>query len=175
MTDKRVQADILAIAMRLPNGSAVIYRHFGAPDKERIADDLRQLSFARNIQFLVGQDEDLARQCGADGLHLPERNIDLAKRLKSRYPDWIITGAAHNQKAIKQCQEYDLNACFISPLFPTKSEGSGAALGLERFASLASLYEIPVFALGGINANNAHRLLATKVAGLAAISAFLEC
>ncbi len=172
MTDKRVEGDILEIVANLPRGACIIYRHFAAGDKEYIADKIRQTSFKRDLQFLIGKDEELARNCGADGVHLPERDLDKAVKIKSRYPDWIVTGAAHNGEALAKCARFGLDAGFVSPVFDTKSPGSGAGMGVEQMQALVKKSNIAVFALGGINKDNVGYLLGSGVSGIAAVSAF---
>ena len=59
----------------------------------------------------------------------------------------------------------------LSPVFQTASHPGGRALGLQRFAALARASAAPVYALGGVTAENALRLRATPAVGIAAIGA----
>ena len=172
MTDPKRIPDILNAVKNLPERSALIYRHFGAPDREFMAHKLRQVCFKRGIQFLIGADETLARQCGADGLHLPERDLESAPVLHIRYPDWILTGATHSELALARAAKTGVSAAFLSPVFKSDSPSAGKALGVERFTDIVRTAALPVFALGGVNRNNAEMLLGTGAAGIAGISGF---
>ena len=98
MTDPKRTPDVLRNAAGLPKGSTLIYRHFGADNKVAIATALRQICFVRDVQFLIARDEELAMVIGADGLHLPEKYLPHAPKLRVRYPDWLLSGAVHSAK-----------------------------------------------------------------------------
>jgi thiamine-phosphate pyrophosphorylase len=61
----------------------------------------------------------------------------------------------------------------VSPVFASRSRSAGTPLGIERFAALAAGVQTPVIALGGIDAANAHLLIGSGAAGLAAVEAWL--
>lgn len=172
MTDPKRTPDILRVAENMPKHSALIYRHFGAPEREFMSHKLRQICFDQGVQFLVGADEDLARICGADGLHLPERDLDAARVLRIRYPDWILTGAAHSEMALAKAGMQNLDAAFISPIFESESPSAGTPLGVTRFVKMVQAATVPIIALGGINASNAADLIGSGAAGIAGISGF---
>jgi len=172
MTDPERLPDIVGVAQNLPRGSALIYRHFGAPDKEMMVRRLRILAFERELQFLIGQDEDLARQCGADGLHIPERHLGRAKALRHRYPDWVLTGAAHSELALKRAAHAKLDAAILSPVFESQSPSAGKPLGVEIFTDWVRAADLPVIALGGLNDRNVAQLRNSGAAGIAGISGF---
>jgi thiamine-phosphate pyrophosphorylase len=56
-------------------------------------------------------------------------------------------------------------------VFPTASHPGAPHLGAVRFAALARSTEMPVYALGGIDAENVMRLRQAGIAGIAAIGA----
>ena len=93
-TDPDRVADPLAAAARLPAGCGIVYRGFGRPQAPAEAAALARLAREKGLVFLVGLDGALAAQVGAHGVHLPERHLGLARRLKVAHPGWILTGAA---------------------------------------------------------------------------------
>ena len=173
MTDPKRTPDIVHAVQTLPPYSTVIYRHFGAPDKEIMARRLRMIAFERDLQFLIGQDEALVRLCGADGLHIPERHLGRAKTLRRRYPDWVLTGAAHSAQALERAADAKLDAAILSPVFESKSPSAEKPLGVETFSNWVRGADLPVIALGGINARNVGQLKTTGAAGVAGISGFI--
>ena len=165
-TDPVRTPDPEAIARRLPPGSAVVYRTFGAPDAEARVLRLRAICRARGLKLLIGQDARLARRVGADGVHLPELLAHRATPLKRARPDWLITSASHSLRAARASRA---DAVVISVALPSRSASAGAALGPIRLAVLARAAERPAYALGGINNKTARRLLSTGIIGLAAV------
>lgn len=159
------------IAARMPAGSGVVYRGFGAPDARDTAERLRAVTATRGMTLLIGMDADLAEAVGADGLHLPERALSAAFALSGRRPDWLLTGAVHSVQGALAAR--DLDAVILSPIFPAGGLSSDkTALGTERLAQVAAVR--PVIALGGITADNAGDLPRTGAAGVAAISGIVD-
>jgi thiamine-phosphate pyrophosphorylase len=66
----------------------------------------------------------------------------------------------------------ELDAVFLSPVFPTTSHNGARALTPVRAALIARHGMVPVYALGGVTARNA-ALLAPAFSGIAAISSLL--
>ncbi|MDO8378122.1 thiamine phosphate synthase [Phenylobacterium sp.] len=167
-TDPARTPDPEAIAARLPRGSAIVYRSFGAVDALAVALRLKAIARQRGLTLLIGADEALAAGVGADGIHLPERLAHRARRIRARRPGWLITAAAHGPRAARA----PVDAVVVSAIFPSGSASAGKPLGPIRLAQIVRLSRSPVYALGGVNAATAARLLATGVVGIAGIEAF---
>jgi thiamine-phosphate pyrophosphorylase len=165
-TDPVRTPDPEAVAARLPRGSAIVYRHFGAPDAEDRARRLKAIARARGLKLLIGQDIALAARIGADGVHLPERLAHCALAIRRAHPAWIVTSAAHSLTAARASRA---GAVVVSVAFPSKSASAGGALGPIRLAALARAIGRPAYALGGVNEKTARRLKDAGLVGLAAV------
>jgi thiamine-phosphate pyrophosphorylase len=171
MSDPKRTPDILALAAKMPPRSALIYRHFGDPGLE---DELRRITRVRSIQFLIGHDPELAEACGADGVHFTRRTPGSTLELwRTKQPDWIIS-AAGNKDQLDPRPLSLLDALFLSPVFQSDSPSAGPPLGLPALIVLTEYYDCPVFALGGVNHDNAASLIGSGIAGIAAIGGFAQ-
>lgn len=169
MTDPDRLPDLLGTALTLPKGSGIIYRSFGRPQALEEASALADLAKRRGLTLLIGADAALAHRVGADGVHLPERMMGEAKRVRSRHPGWIITAAAHSPRALAKAARLGLDAALVSPVFASRSPSAGRALGQTRLADWVGKARLPAIALGGIGHKNARLLSGTGVWGIAAI------
>jgi len=159
-------------AARLPTGSAVVYRHFGAADAAGTARRLRDVTGHGGVLLLVGLDVDLAEGVGADGVHLPERALDRAGALRRRWPDGLLTGAVHSAAGAASAP-VELDALVLSPIFPAGGASGGkAALGVAAFEQAVGRASRPVYALGGVNLLTVDRLADTGACGIAGVDAF---
>jgi thiamine-phosphate pyrophosphorylase len=163
LTDERRLPDPLPVARGLPRGAGVVLRHYGVPARAALALRLSRLP---GLVLLVAGDMALARQVGARGLHLPEGG-GRPPRLRPR--GFLVTVAAHSLTALRRAKALGADAAVLSPVFPTASHPGAPTLGPLRFAMLARAAGLPVYALGGITAGNAPRLLASGAIGFAAI------
>ena len=145
MTDPARMETPVEIARRLPEGCAVIYRHFGKPEK---AQALRDLTRAQNRQLLIGNDPELARDIGADGVHFSrDENLSAPIAWRKKQPDWILTMAGLKHGAYLAPLD-SLDALFISSLFPSRSPSAGEPIGTAALKDTAARLPIPIFALG---------------------------
>ena len=167
-TDPERTPDIGAVAARLPVGSAVVFRGFGAEDAVAQALALRALTRRLGLKLLIGADADLARRVEADGVHLPERLAHRAGPLKRSRPGWIVTAAAHSVRAARRAVGVD--AVVLSVAFPSASRSAGPAMGPVRLATALRAAGRPAYALGGISELTAARVSHLRLTGLAAVS-----
>lgn len=153
----------------LPRGSAMILRHYDAPDRSELAFDLARLRRHYGFRLLIGADWRLACAVGADGVHLPERQAHHARACRRR-SSWLVTVAAHSQGAVQRAQTAGADAVLLSPVFATASHPGATTLGPVRFARITNHCSVAVYALGGIDATNARRLVgAVGIAGISGV------
>jgi thiamine-phosphate pyrophosphorylase len=166
-TDPERIPDPVSAARRLPRGTAVVYRHFGAADRAATARSLAEVSRALGLVLLIAGDPDLARRVGADGVHWPEQRLP-ARRGSDAH---LITASAHSAAGVARAAAFHADACILAPVFPTRSKSGRRPLGLFRASQLARAAPLPIIALGGVNARTARLLAGRGFAGFAAVEA----
>ncbi len=175
MTDTERLPDPEIAAASLPEGSAIILRHYGAEGRQALARRLVSLCRLHRLKLLIAGDARLAAALRADGIHLPEamalRGPGAWRRW--RRPGWIVTAAAHSPAALFRAARAGADAALLGPVFHTASHPDAPPIGVPRFAAWRRLSPIPVYALGGISAATARRLAASGAVGFAAIGAWL--
>jgi thiamine-phosphate pyrophosphorylase len=165
-TDPARTPDPLSVVARLPRGAGVVFRAFGAADAIRTGRALAKTCRRRGVMMLVGADARLAARLKADGLHLPERLAAQARRYRGRFR---VTAAAHSLPAALTARRAGAEAVVVSPVFPSRSPSARRPIGPRRLAVLVRRARTPVYALGGVKADNAGKLAATGVVGIAAV------
>ena len=173
VTDDRRVPDPLPDIAALPSRSGVIFRHYSARSRKSFAKAAKDLCERKNLMFILAGDYRLAHDLDADGFHLPEYlalNPSIGVQLWHKRPGKILTASAHSLKALQICNRIGINAALVSPVFPTASHVERAPLGNLRFTNICRQSTLPIYALGGINASNAARLLKSNAIGIAAIS-----
>jgi len=167
-TDPQRTPEPWRTAERLPSGAGVVFRHFGAADRREGAERLLTACRRSGARLLIGADAALAEAVDADGVHLPERDAALAPLLRGTRRDWLITVAAHRGAAPAP----GADARVLSPVFPAGGASAGVdPLGLEAFGAEAARLEAPCYALGGVDAGAAERLIGSGACGIAGVDA----
>lgn len=167
VTDEVRLADPMPAAHALPARSAILLRHYNAPDRPALAAKLADFCRRRGMMLWVGADLGLAKKVGAHGLHLPEHML---WRPRPPVPaNMIVTTSAHSPITLCRSHTIGVDAALLSPVFATASHPGKTPLGLSRFREWTRAAGLPVYALGGITCDNAGQLMKSGAAGIAAI------
>lgn len=173
LTDETRVPDPRPALDRLPADCAVVFRHYGATNRERLAAELARACKKQGRVFLVAGDVELARAVKADGLHLPEAMLNERNDWRAIWPSGLLTAAAHSSLTLHEACVAGCDAALLSPVFATVSHPDKGALGEDMFRLLTKNAALPVYALGGITNETAPRLIASGAVGLAAIGGLL--
>jgi 8-oxo-dGTP diphosphatase len=116
-------------------------------------------------RVLINGDLALARETGADGVHLP---AGLLMMLGER-PDFALVAAScHDRRELEQAARLGADFAVCGPLRETASHPGRVGLGWDVFAALVSDLPMPVYALGGMTRVD---LPGAKLAGAHGIAA----
>jgi thiamine-phosphate pyrophosphorylase len=117
---------------------------------------------------------DVALEAGADGVHLPSNGVSPGRVRAAAGRTLEIGMSVHSLEEARQAGRAGADFVFLGPVFPTPSkEGMGRPLGVEELAKAAALLDIPVWAIGGIDASTAETLAGIPIAGVAVMRALL--
>ena len=168
ITDRHAGSpDELVLASR-PGDLAVQLRDKDLPPDERraLAVALRQLTREHGSLLVIGGgDVALAREVGADGVHLPST-------LEPERHDGLLVGCScHDAPELERAAAAGVDFCTLSPVLA--SPGKGAALGWTRFRALTRACAVPVFALGGLGPESFAEARRRGAWGVAGIRGFL--
>ena len=159
--------------LKIPKETAFLLRSYKIKERKKIAKQLLKFCKMKKIKLLIGSDIKLAKNINADGVHFPEYMIKenkvnwvVFKKLKLE-KEWIVTMAAHNLKALKNGENYSIDAALLSPIFPSKSHPKKKSLGINKFSKIIKKTNMPIYALGGINVKNVKSLFDINITGYA--------
>ncbi|HZF18918.1 MAG TPA: Nudix family hydrolase [Burkholderiales bacterium] len=108
---------------------------------------VRVLALARGhgAKVLLNSDIGLARELGADGVHLTAAQLGCAR------PDLSWCGAScHSAEELRRAEALGADFAVLGPVRATPSHPDSAPLGWDRFREMAAGASIPVYALGGV-------------------------
>lgn len=120
-------------------------------------------------QLILHQDWQLAEELGADGVHLPARELNLAGT-RPALP-WV-GASCHNREELERAAQLELDYALLGPVLPTASHPGQAALGWASFTALAADTSLPLFALGGMTPEDQDEARTAGAHGVAGIRAF---
>jgi thiamine-phosphate pyrophosphorylase len=171
-------AQLLAqVRAALDGGASIVqYRDKSGDTARRLreARELATLCKSRGATFIVNDDAGLARESGADGVHLGREDggLDAAAFAAARevVGGGMIGVSCYNELALAQAA-VAAGADYVAfgSVFPSPTKPSAVRAPLELFARARGL-GVPLVAIGGITSANASRVLAAGADCTAVIS-----
>lgn len=127
----------------------------------------------QGTKLFVNGRADIALAAALDGVHLPSDSPSPSEYRRCSGARLLIGVSCHSLEELSEAQEGGADYAFYSPIFESISKpGHGPAGGLDALARACAALKIPVLALGGVTAENAHECVAAGAAGVAGISLF---
>ena len=150
-TENGIDNELARLDRALNNGLRLIQiRDKALPDVDRrnFATSVMQLARRFNDTIvLVNDDESLASEIGAHGLHI---SSDRLSQISQRPPFEWVAASCHNAAELSLATALNLDFAVLSPVLPTASHTQTQSIGWERFANLIERSSLPIFALGGM-------------------------
>jgi thiamine-phosphate pyrophosphorylase len=139
-----------------------------------LASKLRVLTTRCNARLIINDRVDIALAVAADGVHLGHGSIPVREARRLLGAERLIGISCHNRQEALTAQEEGGDFITFGPVFHTPSKAAyGDPVGLYELDEILRLLSLPVFALGGIERNNAQQAIDAGVHGIAMISAIL--
>jgi thiamine-phosphate pyrophosphorylase len=140
----------------------------------QIGRQLRTISREAGIPLIVNDRLDIACALNADGIHLGVDDLPVAEARRLAGPDFIIGFSPETDDEIAQAASEGADYLGIGPFFTTTTKGdAGTPLGAAEFRRRRWLTDLPVVAIGGIDAPHAAQPIAASADGVAVASAIL--
>jgi 8-oxo-dGTP diphosphatase len=124
---------------------------------------------AFGARLLVNADPALARELGADGVHLNSAQL-MGLQRRPLAPDRWVAASCHGPAELAHAAAIGVDFAVLSPALPTASHPHAAPLGWPAFAQLVGRCPLPVYALGGMRPDLLTTAQAHGAIGIAGIS-----
>ena len=139
----------------------------------REAVELRAVTRAAGVPFIVNNDVHLALEVQADGVHVGQGDMPPAQARRLIGRGMMLGLSVSNAAEMRAVDAATVDYVGCGPVFPTRTkEDAAPAVGTEGWAQLAALCPLPIVAIGGINAARARAIRAAgRCNGVAVVSA----
>ncbi|MDD6154176.1 MAG: thiamine phosphate synthase [Eubacteriales bacterium] len=143
------------------------------PHDEYLAEakELRELCRGRGVPFVVDDDVELAVECGADGVHVGQKDMEAGAVREKIGPDKILGVSAQTVEEALLAERRGADYLGVGAVFHTGSKSDADDVSHEMLKAICDAVSIPVIAIGGITKDNVGELAGTGIVGISAISA----
>lgn len=162
------------VAEALAGGvTCVQLREKGAPpaDIVRQAQALLPLCRAAGVPLIVNDDVEAALAAGADGAHVGQSDAACAEARATLGPDAIVGVSVQTVDQALAAQAGGADYLGVGAIFGTATKPDAADVGVAGLATICAAVDIPVVAIGGLNAETVPALSGTGADGVAVVSA----
>ncbi len=126
-----------------------------------------------DVPLIVNDDPELAVAVGAAGAHVGQDDMPAAAARAVLGPDRWLGVSTHDVPQIQAAERDGADHLGFGPCFPTATKGYREGQTDEAIAGALVATDLPVFAIGGIDADNVGRLVALGVRRIAVSRAIL--
>ena len=145
-----------------------------------IAKEAMSLCRKYDATFIIDDYVELAKQIGADGVHLGKKDMPITEARKILGKDFIIGGTGNTFEDVQMLHQAGADYIGCGPFrFTTTKKNLSHILGLEGYQQIISQMKennisLPLIAIGGITKKDIPSLMQTGINGIALSGSILR-
>ena len=131
---------------------------------------------APNVPLIINDRVDVAWAAQADGVHVGQQDMALAG-VRALMPNGLIGLSVHSAQTMQAAlaQKSLLDYVGLGPIYPTATKSDAAEpvgmSGVAQMRALSDRHDMPIVAIGGIDAQRAAAIIQHGADGVAVVSA----
>ena len=143
----------------------------GLKDEYSEALEIKRICHEHKVPLIINDNVQFAIDIDADGVHLGQDDMNPAEARKLLGADKIIGVTAKTVEQAKKAQADGADYLGGGAVFGSTTKLNAKPMTKELLREITEAVNIPVVAIGGINADNASTLNGTGIAGIAVVGA----
>ena len=134
-------------------------------DQIRISDATLMVPICRDfgVPFIMNDSPELAREVGADGVHVGQEDVSVSRCRELLGPEAIVGLSTHSSIEFDEALNQSATYFSAGPIIATPTKPGRAGTGVNYAVTSQARSDRPVFVTGGVNVENVAGLV---VAGL---------
>lgn len=135
------------------------------------AKKIQKLCKEYKVPFVINDNVKIAKEIGADGVHVGQSDMEALDVRNELGSDKIIGVSAQTVEQALLAEKHGADYLGVGAVFPTGSKADAVEVEHEVLKEICSKVHIPVVAIGGITKENVKELAGSGIDGIAVISA----
>ena len=146
-------------------------KHLGDQDFLAEAQEMKKLCHQYHVPFIINDNVEVAVQCGADGVHVGQSDMEAGKVRQMVGENGIIGVSAQTVEQAVAAEKAGADYLGVGAVFSTTTKLDAQEVSHETLRKICDAVEIPVVAIGGISRDNILELKGSHADGVALVSA----
>ncbi|PZC46934.1 MAG: thiamine-phosphate pyrophosphorylase [Chloroflexi bacterium] len=164
------------IAAALQGGAKAVQlrdKHSDKGDQLPLAKTLAQMCRHHDALLFINDHADLAVAANADGIHVGQHDLPVEEARKSLLPHQLV--GTSNALVDEAHASIGIGADYLAvgAMFPTKTKLNTRPAGVETLRMVRHITDLPIVAIGGINATNVAEVVQAGADAICVTSAIL--
>ncbi len=143
-------------------------------DQLAAAQLMRSICHEYNVPFVVNDSPELALDAGADGVHVGQDDVSVARCREVLGSEALIGLSTHCDAEFDAALDEDASYFSAGPIVETPTKLGRAGTGVEYAIRSQGRSRRPVFVTGGVNASNVSRLVKAGLRHFVVVRALIE-
>lgn len=165
------------IAAAVKGGAGLIQlREKNVTEDEYIAYAREALAVCRSLgaRLIINDSVSVCAAAGADGVHLGQGDTDPKEARRILGGNAIIGVTAKTAEQAQRAEADGADYLGSGAVFGTSTKADAVKMDIETLREIAATVSIPVYAIGGINAENISQLRGSGIYGAAVVSGIFK-
>ena len=126
---------------------------------------------AAGVPFVVDDEVEIAREIGADGVHVGQDDMACENARALLGPDAIVGVSAQTVEQALAAQAAGADYLGVGALIPTPTKPEAVDVTFDELREICDAVDIPVVGIGGLNVHTIPQLSGSNADGAAVVSA----
>lgn len=150
-------------------------KDLGGAELFHLAQTLKDVCARRRAQLFINDRIDVALAVDADGVQLAGASMPIGAARELLGENKLIGASIHSLHEAQQAVRDGADFVLFGPVYFTPSKAAyGAPQGIDRLKEVVEKISIPVYAIGGITAENVEEIKKIGARGVALIAAVMS-
>lgn len=146
-------------------------KHLSFQEFLQEAKEIKKICHRYNVPLLINDSVEICIESGADGVHVGQKDMEAGLVRERLGKDKIIGVSARTVEQALAAQNAGADYLGVGAVFSTSTKEDARPLDHKVLKAITDAVDIPVVAIGGINAENVSQLKGTGIDGVAVVSA----
>lgn len=170
-----LNGDTLAhqVELAIAGGATIVQLREKNKSKEALKElalEIKSVCNRYKVPFIVNDDVELAKEIDADGVHVGQNDVSVKSARQILGADKIVGATAKTIEQAQIAQEQGADYLGSGAVFGSTTKKDALPMTMELLNEICHSVQIPVVAIGGIDATNIGQLKGTDIAGAAIVS-----
>lgn len=135
------------------------------------AKKIKKITNQYHVPFVVNDNVSVAIAVDADGVHVGQKDMEAGEVRKKLGQNKIIGVSVQTVEQALSAQKNGADYLGVGAVFSTSTKLDASEVSFETLKQICDAVDIPVVAIGGINAQNILQLKKSGIDGVAVVSA----